>query len=106
MIRLLTAEDIPAAAKIEQACFSDPWSETLLQESVQNAWNHFWISEDEKGEITGYAAFSFIAGEGEIQRIGVLPQARRRGAARELMAAMEDFVRENQGDALTLEVRS
>ena len=47
MIRLLTAEDIPAAAKIEQACFSDPWSETLLQESVQNAWNHFWISEDE-----------------------------------------------------------
>lgn len=106
MIRLPTVEDIPAAAKIEQACFSDPWSETLLQESVQNAWNHFWISEDEKGEITGYAAFSFIAGEGEIQRIGVLPQARRRGAARELMAAMEDFVRENQGDALTLEVRS
>ena len=35
MIRLLTAEDIPAAAKIEQACFSDPWSETLLQKAFK-----------------------------------------------------------------------
>ncbi len=106
MIRPLTLQDMPAAAEIERQCFSDPWSETLLRDSFCNSWNHFWAAEDESGEIIGYAVCSLIAGEGEIQRIGVLPSARRKGTARELMAAMEEFVRMSEGYALTLEVRA
>ena len=106
MIRPLTLKDISSAAEIEKQCFSDPWSETLLRHSFQNSWNHFWAAEEENGEVIGYAVCSFVAGEGEIQRVGVLPKARRRGAARELMAAMEEFARAQKGDALTLEVRA
>lgn len=106
MIRFMLPSCIPEVAAIESACFSDPWSPKLLEDSLQNSWNHFWVAQEETSEvILGYAALSLIAGEGEIQRIAVLPDARRRGIARELMAAMESFVKENQGEALTLEVR-
>lgn len=106
MICFMRSCHIPEVAAIEQICFSDPWSARLLEDSLQNSWNHFWVAEEDTlGTVLGYAALSLIAGEGEIQRIAVLPVARRQGTARELMAAMERFVRENQGEALTLEVR-
>lgn len=106
MIRPIRLDDISSVARIEQLCFSDPWSEGLLQDSFKNSWNHFWAAEDKDGLLIGYGACSFIAGEGEIQRIGVIPQARRQGTARELMEAMEAFVRGQQGYAITLEVRA
>ncbi len=106
MIRSMRFSHIPEVAAIERICFSDPWSSKLLEDSLQNSWNHFWVAQEEAAEaVLGYAALSFIAGEGEIQRIAVLPAARRRGIARELMEAMEGFARQNQGEALTLEVR-
>ena len=106
MIRPMRLDDISAVAKIEQICFSDPWSERLLQDSFKNPWNHFWAAENQDGLVIGYGVFSFIAGEGEIQRIGVVPQARRQGTARDLMETMEAFAKGQKGYALTLEVRS
>lgn len=106
MIRFMLSSHIPEVASIERICFSDPWSPKVLEDSLENSWNHFWVAQEEISEIIlGYAALSLIAGEGEIQRIAVLPAARRRGIARKLMEAMESFAKENQGEALTLEVR-
>ncbi len=104
MIRRMDEEDLLAAVAIENACFPDPWSGSVLEEGIKNPWNFFWIAI-EGDEAVGYAALCIVAGEGEIQRICVTPQARRRGIGGELMAAMEEFARQQGVTALTLEVR-
>ena len=77
MICFMRSCHIPEVAAIERICFSDPWSARLLEDSLQNSWNHFWVAEEDTlGTVLGYAALSLIAGEGEIQRIAVyIPDA-------------------------------
>ena len=36
-IRLMTAEDVPAVAAIEKACFSEPWSEQGFLDGMNNS---------------------------------------------------------------------
>ena len=57
------------------------------------------------GAILGYAVVRILADEGEIQRIGVYPNYRRQGIARELMDAMVAFARARGVRAIALEVR-
>ncbi len=105
MIRRMGKDDILAAVTIENACFSDPWTGKILEDSLETPWNYFWIAL-ERGEAVGYSALCLIAGEGEIQRIAVLPRARRQGIGGKLMEAMVNFAKNAGVSALTLEVRA
>ena len=84
MIRRMEIDDILVVVTIENACFSDPWTGKILEESLKTPWNYFWIALDQ-GKAVGYGALCLIAGEGEIQRIAVLPEARKRGIGKKLL---------------------
>ena len=104
IIRYMTEEDLPQAAAIEADCFQESWSKELLHSSMEKAWNLFLAAEEE-GRLAAYGAVSVIAGEGEIQRIAVLPSFRRRGVGRKLLEAMVNAARQKGAGAMTLEVR-
>lgn len=104
MIRRLTAADLKQAAELEQACFSEPWSYRLLKEGLSAAYDVYFAAVQEE-QVQGYAALRVLAGEGEIQRIAVLPAYRRQGIGRELMAAMVTYAMANETFSLSLEVR-
>lgn len=75
-------------AAMERKAFSDPWSlksveGTLCQENYINlgAWR--------EGELIGYLFFSCVLDEGEIIRVAVEPEERRRGVAEHLFRELK-----------------
>lgn len=104
MIRRMTEADLEQVAELEQACFSEPWSYVLLKEGLPVAYDAYFVAVQEE-QVQGYSVLRILAGEGEIQRIAVLPAYRKLGLGRELMAAMVTYARVNETFSLSLEVR-
>lgn len=103
-IRPMTSADAPAAAALERACFSHPWSEASLRASLeQDGARFFLLSAD--GRPAGYIGASLVAGEGYMNNLAVLPDFRRRGFARMLLTALCDCLQKEDAAFLTLEVR-
>lgn len=103
-LRKMTAADVEALTAIEQTCFSDAWSERMVRDLADSSWDEVWVLE--AGEILGYINYRFIAGEGELMRIAVLPEYRGRGYSKVLMDVMLEEAAKNQITDLTLEVRA
>lgn len=104
MIRRMTEADLEQVAELEQVCFSEPWSYALLKEGLPVVYDVYFVAVQEE-QVQGYAVLRVLAGEGEIQRIAVLPACRKLGLGSELMAAMVTYARVNETFSLSLEVR-
>lgn len=105
VMRRMTLQDIPAVHKLERLCFSVPWPREILEQAADSGLDTFWVLEEDEW-LRGYACLRVIAGEGEIQRIGVHPLWRGRGYGRKLMEQMVIFARECSVAEMTLEVRA
>ena len=105
ILRPLTAADLPAAAALEAACFSHPWTERQLAADLDNDLLSLWAAEGEDEALLGYAEVRAVLDEGTLERIAVAPAARRRGIGEALLARL---IREGRGRLafLTLEVRA
>ena len=101
----MTSEHIPQIAALEQACFSHPWSEAMLQNELWNDSAVIIVAEGEDGTVLGYAGLQTVLDEGYINNVAVGENYRRQGVADELIAA---FVRFGAAKLafLTLEVRA
>lgn len=104
MIRRMVPADLEAVAEMEKICFTESWSWKLLKAGLYSEYDEYYVFEQE-GRILGYCNLRILAGEGEIQRIAVLPDCRRLGVGRKMMEAMERSARAKQVYAVTLEVR-
>jgi len=107
MIRDATAADAEAVHRLEAECLGpDAWSRALVESGVCGdvPTVHYLVVEDD-GEVTAYAAASIVADIAELQRIAVLPAARRRGHATALLEAVVVRAVAGQADRLLLEVR-
>lgn len=105
IIRRMELEDLPDVAVLESRSFTVPWSAQLLEQAYYSRIDRTWVLE-EQGRIMGYCNFRVIAGEGELMRIAVLPEARGRGYGRELLEFLAETARAEQLAAITLEVRA
>lgn len=104
-IRPMESRDLEAVADLEQASFTVPWSECLVADCLESRFDKVWVLEAD-GVIKGYCNMRVIAGEGELMRIAVSPDARGRGYARDLMETLVSHARKNGIHAVTLEVRA
>jgi len=92
-------------ADIERLCFSQPWSEADLQLEVTNPLAFYRVCEAEDGRVLGYIGTRIVHGECYITNVAVHPDSRRSGIAQRLLAALEDWAREQGISMMTLEVR-
>lgn len=99
-------EHLPQLVQLEQACFSTPWSLTVLTESFHQENIHFWVALEEE-TLLGSASVSVVLSEGYINNVAVFPQYQNKGIAGKLLDAMIEFAKDTQKplDFLTLEVR-
>ncbi len=95
-----TSDDVADIKKIEDECFSVPWSEKSIEESLKNPCSHFYIAKV-NNEAVGYIGVQIFSGEGYVTNVATLPEYRKQGIARALM----ERALENEMDFLTLEVR-
>ena len=100
----MTQSHIAAVAALEQACFSDPWSESALAEELTNPHAVFRVAAE--GEtVLGYVGMHHLVDEGFVTNVAVSPDARRRGVARALLAELAAYGGQNRLTRITLEVR-
>ena len=108
-IRLRAAEpsDLEALARLEAACFADPWQVADLAPWLDPVRGAVRIAERAgvAGPV-GAAVFALLPGEAELLRVAVEPALRRHGVARELLlAALAELARGGRPDCF-LEVRA
>lgn len=95
---------VDQVAALERECFSTPWNETMLEDSLYDERASFIVAEDEEGNVIGYAGLHVVLDEGYIDNIAVEEAARRHGVASALLDVYCRFAAVNLA-FLTLEVR-
>lgn len=95
---------IESLERLEQECFSSPWSFDALVSELSNPLAVFCVAELD-GKVAGYVGMHHIVDEGYICNIAVFSQYRRCGVATALMQALDDYARENDMASISLEVR-
>ena len=99
----LEKRHIPSVAKLEEECFSTPWSEKQLSEELENPCAHFFVAECD-GKVCGYIGIHTVLDEGYITNVAVGKDYRRCGIGR---ALVEKIICElNELSFVTLEVRT
>ena len=100
----LLPRHIPRMAQIEQLCFTDPWSEAVLQSELDAPLAQYFIYEA-AGQVLGYIGTRMILDVCEIANVAVDPAHRRKGIALQLYRALEEECRRRRITQLELEVR-
>lgn len=102
-IRPMTEDDLDFVTGLEKALFSDAWTKESLKEELRCPYARSYVLTEE-GLPCAYGLFRLLAGEGEVLRIGTLPEKRRHGFARSLM---EHYLEKAEGlQKVFLEVRA
>ena len=104
MIRIMQTKDVREVAKLEQECFSLPWTESALEKEVSNPDSLFCVCEID-GKIVGYAGMYYVYPEGDITNVAVTKEYRRQGIAKEILTYMFSEAKKSAVTEYTLEVR-
>ena len=99
------AQHIEAIAQMEREIFRDPWSEQSIRALILSELSFSFVAIRE-GEIVGYFLGSCIVPEGEVFRLAVKAELRRRGIGYRLLSRVCDLSRESGLEMLFLEVRA
>jgi ribosomal-protein-alanine acetyltransferase len=81
---------VDALMPYERAMFgTEAWSRTAyLGELADSRHRHYLAAEDADGRLLGWAGILVVGSTADILTVGVVPDARRRGIARQLVAAL------------------
>lgn len=101
----MAACHVKAVAELEEACFSDPWSERSVAGELNNPLS-LWLAAMEEDRLLGYVGCQRVPPEADVMNLAVVPEARRRGLGRRLMEALWEKLMALGDESLTLEVRA
>ena len=82
--RIATSGDINDVFNIETQCFLTPWTTNLIASELEKP-DYVAFAAVDNGKVCGYVFASCVLSEGEIERIAVTENMRRKGIGDELM---------------------
>jgi ribosomal-protein-alanine N-acetyltransferase len=97
--------DARALAEAELECFSDPWPPQFFMSEILADGRFNRLLVDSAGRMVAYLFCAWQYLDLHVLKVATLPEFRRTGLARRLMALAEDHAVEMGGESLTLEVR-
>ena len=101
-----TQTQLEQIEKIEQQCFSCPWTLDQLRSQLSDDRHVFLAAVDAGGTVLGYVGMMFVLDEGYISNVAVAPDFRRQGVADALISALMTRAEELALAFVTLEVRA
>ncbi len=103
IIRPYKSGDEAEIAKIEEECFSSPWSEKGITDAIENG-TAFFIAE-KAFRVVGYVSINTSLDEGYINNIAVSASSRRQGIAERLLGRIDRYAVKKELSFVSLEVR-
>ena len=98
--------DIDAIVRVEDACFSTPWSiDAIKHEICENKLADFMIACDEENNIIGYIGIWTLLDECQINKIAVMPEKRKIGIGKTILNHVIELTRDMGVKSWYLEVR-
>ena len=104
-VRTARCEDIAAIAELERLCFSVPWSEKALRETLSSPHARLFCAEL-GGVVIAYGGCYLLGDDADITNIATHPDYRRRGAAAAVLEVLTACAKEAGMLAIHLEVRA
>lgn len=104
-IRAMQEQDIPYVARIDEVCFSTPWSEVSFLKELHKASAMARVA-DLGNIVVGYIFAEHLFDEGQIFKVAVLPDYRKMKLATELLKSIIEDLRLKFCRAVYLEVRA
>ena len=101
----MTEAHLDQVEEIEKACFADPWSRQIFEETLQDLQTTNWAAQATDGTVLGYISFTAVLDEADVNNLAVRPDCRRQGVASALLAALDRHGRARNLARLFLEVR-
>lgn len=107
MIQYLPMDEthVAAVAKLEQLCFTAPWSENSIASEIDNPLS-LWIVAMDGEHLVGYVGSQSVMGEADMMNLAVCPEYRRKGIGKKLVEELIIALKEKEVSCLLLEVRS
>ena len=102
--RTATASDACKIARVEELCFSAPWTQRMIEDSLRNPLYTALVLEEGE-ELIGYAGFTVLFDEAELDKICVLPSHRKAGHATMLLTETIGYAAGRDVTRFFLEVR-
>ena len=105
--RPANAFDLAVFVSLDKELFPySPWSASQYKEEFSAPTRHFVVALDETESIIGYAGvFAPGGAEADVLTVGGIPSQRGKGIARQLMAQITDWARQQGSTAMMLEVK-
>jgi len=100
--------DLPVFVSLDKELFPySPWTAGQYKEEFSSPTRHFVVAVDEAQNIIGYAGV-FAPGktEADILTVGVVPDHRGKGIAKELMVLITNWASAQGSTAMMLEVKT
>jgi ribosomal-protein-alanine N-acetyltransferase len=105
--RPANAFDLAVFVSLDKKLFPySPWSASQYKEEFSAPTRHFVVALDDAQSIIGYAGvFAPGGAEADVLTVGVIPSQRGKGIARQLMALITDWAKQQGSIAMMLEVK-
>ena len=103
-IQRMTPQHLDGALKIENECFSHPWTRENLENELNNPTSVFYAALENDGVI-GYIGMSTVIDEGYIFNVAVTESQRKKGIGSALISEIVTYCKKNGFMFVTLEVR-
>ncbi len=103
-VRAACEQDLPMLAMLEKLCFSSPWSEQALRDTLTSPYAKLFCAEDGDAVIA-YGGLYLLGDDADITNIATHPDHRRRGAGTAVLRSLIAYAKEHGAQGVHLEVR-
>lgn len=103
-LEMFDKKHIDGIVKIEDECFSQPWSRGSIEKELKNHMAVYVIATEDD-EVVGYGGMWHVINEGHITNIAVDKKHRNMGIATMIINKLTEIAAEKEMIGLTLEVR-
>ena len=103
-LKKLSLEDINGLYEVSSLSLKETWSLDAIEKESSNKFARYIVCKD-GDKVIGFIGAWLIASEGQITNIAVHPDYRQKGIGRKLLKSLIYSLKEEDCNAITLEVR-